>query len=196
MGARCGVGWIAVLCGALACATPAETYYPSVACRDGAPDGPFELRDARGTLVVSGSLAGGVRDGTFHFHDGGGLRQVELRYRQGTLDGPVRLWWSRSTTRTGDPRPKLEARYVDGVPDGGARSWHPDGRRRGEFEYDRGRLIAARLWNPDGAAASDAEAAECARLDLEADGRYYAVLADLVDEHIPACSAFGRSGPR
>ena len=79
--------------------------------------------------------------------------------------------------------------YVRGQPNGEKRSWHPDGRLRAEYRYERGALVAARAWTEAGKPMSEDEARALAQRDLATDDAHYSSLAAFVRAHLPRCDA-------
>ncbi len=164
----------------------AQTYVVSGSCRDGAPNGAYELRTRDGRLRVVGAFAKGRRTGTFLFWDASGARIAEVPYENDLKAGTVALWYDPSQARADPPR-KLEAAYVVGALHGIKRSWHPNGNPRTEFRYERGVLVEARAWLDAGAALPESEARAIAARDLATDERFYATLEALVAEYAPRC---------
>jgi antitoxin component YwqK of YwqJK toxin-antitoxin module len=173
--------------------TPAATpaYVISGNCRDGQPHGAYELRMPDGTLRVAGAFTRGKRTGTFLFWSSSGVRIALLPYDDDVKSGTVALWYSNAGPKS-EPRPKLEAVYVNGRQAGGARSWYPDGRRRAEFRYDHGVLTEARAWNARGAPLPETEARLLAGRDVAADEKFYDELEAIVRDNPPPCDANGR----
>ena len=107
------------------------------------------------------------------------------------INGTVALWYLAANAKT-EPKPKLEAAYVNGLPAGGTRSWYPDGRPRAEFRYDQGILAEARAWSAKGASLSDAESRAMAARDRAEDEQFYNTLSRIVRANPPPCEADGR----
>jgi antitoxin component YwqK of YwqJK toxin-antitoxin module len=170
----------------LAQVAAAQTYVVSGSCRDGAPNGAYELRMADGRLRVVGAFAKGRRTGTFLFWDASGARIAEIPYENDLKTGTVALWYDPAKARADPPR-KLEAAYVVGTLHGIKRSWHPNGNPRTEFRYERGVLVEARAWVESGAPLSESEARAIAARDLGTDDGSYATLEALVAEYPPRC---------
>ncbi|MEP7327809.1 MAG: hypothetical protein ABI777_01260 [Betaproteobacteria bacterium] len=180
---RCLGGVLAL---ALAASAVAQDYAIEGSCRDGAPHGNYELRGPSGQVRVVGAFARGKRTGSFLFWSSVGARIAQLPFDDDALSGTVALWYPPAG-RAREGQPKLEAAYAAGRLHGLKRSWHPDGRVRSEYHYDRGRLVDARAFNAMGAALATTAAEAQAARDLVTDDQYYATLADLVRAHRPQC---------
>jgi hypothetical protein len=102
------------------------------------------------------------------------------------LSGTLALWWADGEPRA-DPKPKLEAVYVQGFLSGTKRSWYPNGRPRADLRYERGLLVEARAFSEAGKPLSDAEARATAASDLATDEGFYASLDAIVRAHLPRC---------
>ena len=158
----------AALAGVVRGATP-RGLVASGACRDGAPNGAYELRMPDGRLRILGAFAKGRRTGTFLFWASTGARIAVIPYDDDAKVGTVALWY-RAGDPQGEPRRKLEAAYAAGVRHGITRSWHANGRRRAEYLYERGSLAAAQAWSESGAPLAEPEARRVAERD-RGDGR-------------------------
>jgi antitoxin component YwqK of YwqJK toxin-antitoxin module len=185
----------AALTSTLATAAPAkpvlESYVVTGNCRDGRPHGAYELRTANGQLRVAGAFNQGKRIGSFLFWSSSGARLALLPFDDDALTGTVALWYFPASAK-GEPQPKLEAAYANGVLSGTARSWHPDGHPRAEFRYEHGELAEARAWGARGKPVPDADARAMAAKDRVADETYYNALETVVRDHPPTCDANGR----
>ena len=171
--------------GAAAAATPQE-YVVRGSCREGLPNGAYELRMPDGRLRVGGAFAKGRRTGTYLFWTSTGARIAVIPYEEQAKVGTVALWYTPATPR-GEPRRKLESAYTAGVRNGATRSWHANGRLRTEYLYDHGELVEARAWTDSGAALTDAEARRQAARDRALDDELYASLERTVAENLPVC---------
>lgn len=182
---------LAALVAALLVAAPAaaaETFDVRGACRDGEPQGIYELRDARGSLRVLGAFSRGRRTGSFIYWSEKGDRIAHLPYDDGAISGTVALWYAGAGPGR-EPQQQLEAAYAKGTPNGAKRSWHPNGSARGDYLYERGTLVAAKAWRADGSPLSEDEARAQATLDAADEAKTYAALAAVVDRHLPSCKA-------
>lgn len=158
----------------------------SGACRDGEPNGAYELRMASGQLRVAGAFAKGRRTGTYVFWAENGARVAVIPYDNERKSGTIAVWFSPAVAST-DAGRKSEAAYVDDRLHGVKRSWHPNGNPRTDLRYERGELVEARAWDEEGPPFSDAEARVVAERDLATDERFYATLESLVADHRPKC---------
>ncbi len=174
-----------VLCTATSLAATAS-YVVTGQCRDGRPHGAYELRMPDGQLRVAGAFNQGKRIGSFLFWSSSGVRIALLPFADDALEGTVALWYSVGDSRS-LPKPKLEASYVAGRPDGVARSWNPDGRPRAQYRYAQGALAEAHAWSAGGAALSEAEARALALHDAAEDLRFYNTLEAIVRDNPPNC---------
>jgi hypothetical protein len=160
-------------------------------CRNGEPNGAYELRAPDGRIRVTGAFAKGRRTGTFLFWSTAGTRIAAIPYDDDARSGTVALWYLPPNGR-GEPQRKLEAAYAGDVPHGPTRSWHPNGNPRTELRYDRGSLVEARAWAEAGAPLAEAIARAQAERDAATDAELYATLEKIVTDHRPACTHHGR----
>lgn len=172
---------------ALAFAAGAEPSFQIVGgCREGAPNGAYELRSGDGQLRVAGAFHDGKRTGTFVFWNARGKRVAVIPYDEDVRTGTIGFWHA-AVKGAADPLRRAEVRLVAGVLQGTRFSWHANGQRRSESEFDRGKLVTASAWDARGRALN-AEAArhavqqEVEELDGEV-GRLEAMVAD----HQPQC---------
>jgi antitoxin component YwqK of YwqJK toxin-antitoxin module len=182
------VAWAAAMLGistGLSAAT-APDLVASVACRDGAPNGAYELRMPDGRLRILGAFAKGRRTGTFLFWASTGARIAVVPYDDDAKIGTVAVWYSSSALQA-EPRRKLEAAHAAGVRHGITRSWHANGRQRTEYLYERGTLVAAKAWNESGASLAEAEARRVAERDAAADAEFLSGLERTIAENGPRC---------
>ena len=173
------------VCG-VACAAPSAPLVVNGACRDGAPNGAYELRRAEGQPRVVGAFARGRRTGTFLFWTSTGARIAVIPCEDDVKIGTVALWYTPSAPG-GDSRRKLESAYAGGLLHGVTRSWHANGRRRSEYRYERGELAAAQAWTASGAALSEPAARRQAERDRATDASFYGSLEQFVADHAPRC---------
>jgi hypothetical protein len=174
---------VALAPAALAQALRAEGY-----CRDGVPHGAYELRSASGQMRATGAFAKGKRTGSFLFWSSHGARIAQLPFEDDRLSGTLALWFpSAPAGRTGEPRQKLEATYVDGKLSGMRRSWYADGRVRTEVRYDAGTRAETRAFSEAGRPLSDAQALALAARDAADDDALLASLEAMVRAHPPRC---------
>ncbi|HKW80783.1 MAG TPA: hypothetical protein VJQ49_07235 [Casimicrobiaceae bacterium] len=166
---------------------PAQEQFEAVgACRDGVPNGAWELYLPDGRLRAVGAFSQGRKTGTFIFWTGDGARIAVVPYNDDIRVGTVALWYTaRGNGR--ELRPKSEAPYVEGKPHGVKRSWYRSGAPSVEARYENGLLAEASAWTEAGARLSDAEARDLARRERAADEALYATLDALVRDHPPRC---------
>jgi hypothetical protein len=120
-------GSLALALSALAAGAGAQQLEAVGACRDGVPNGAYELYQADGRLRAVGAFAQGRRTGTFIFWTGDGARIGVIPYSDDVRSGTIALWYTtRGSGR--ELRPKSEAPYVDSKPHGVKRSWYRSGR--------------------------------------------------------------------
>ncbi len=176
-----------------AAAARGEPLDVSVGCRDGAPNGGYELRDANGQLRVVGALAKGHRTGTFVFWNATGARIGVIPYDNDEKVGTIALWYApRGASRDGGR--KLEAPYVAGRRHGVTRSWHDNGRPRAELAYEHGELVSARAWRRNGTEMGPRDAAALAERDAAADETAFAAIESIVTSHMPTCGSTTPTG--
>ena len=164
----------------------AQPYAVAGSCRDGAPNGAYELRMPDGRLRVLGAFAKGRRTGTFLFWAPTGARIAVIPYDDGAKFGTVALWYAPAT-RQGEPRRKLESTYAAGVLHGFTRSWHANGKQRTEYRYERGELAAAEARSESGEPLSEHEARRLAERDRATDAEFYASLEQTIADNVPRC---------
>ena len=155
-------------------------------CRDGLPNGNYELRMPDGRLRVVGAFAHGRKTGTFIFWTSGGARIAVIPYDDDVRSGTVASWYVRPDARIENGR-KLEAPYVADLLHGLVRSWYPNGALRAEYRYEHGALVEAHAWTDASASVPDEEAMSQALRDAEADQRLLEGLTALVHDHLPNC---------
>jgi antitoxin component YwqK of YwqJK toxin-antitoxin module len=156
------------------------------ACRDGLPNGAYELYQPDGRLRAVGAFAQGRRTGTFIFWTGDGARIGVIPYSDDVRSGTIALWYTtRGSGR--ELRPKSEAPYVDSKLHGIKRSWYRSGRLELEARYERGGLEGVKAWNESGQPLGEAEARALAARELSGDEALYASLDALVRDHWPRC---------
>jgi antitoxin component YwqK of YwqJK toxin-antitoxin module len=156
-------------------------------CRDGVPNGAYELFQADGRLRAVGAFAQGKKTGTFIFWTSDGARIGVIPYGDDVRNGTIALWY---TTRGNgrELRPKSEAPYVDNKPHGIKRSWYRNGRPQLEARYERGSLQEVKAWTETGLPLADAEARRLAAEELDLDEAVYAALDALVRDQRPKCA--------
>jgi hypothetical protein len=155
-------------------------------CRDGLPHGRYELRTGNGELRVAGAFNHGRRTGSFIFWLASGSRIAHIPYDDDVRNGTLATWYE-SRRRGADPPRRFESMWRRGERDGLTRTWYPDGRRRSETEYARGRLVASIGWSDAGSRVDERAARETAERDARAADAYYAELEALVQTHLPRC---------
>ena len=155
-------------------------------CREGLPNGAYELRTSDGRLRAVGAFAHGKKTGTFIFWTTNGARVAVIPFEEDARKGTVAFWYPGERDWIEGGR-KLEARYVDDRRHGLTRSWYANGTPRSEYRYEHGRLIEARAWSQTGRALAEAEAREQAFGDTESDQSVIDTLVGVVDDHPPRC---------
>ena len=170
---------------AVAARASSEAYVVEGSCRDGAPNGAYALRTTDGRVRIVGAFAKGRRTGTFLFWTSSGTRVAVIPYDDNAKVGTVALWYA--TKKPPDSQRKLESAYASGILHGLTRSWHPNGKPRTEYRYERGLLVDARAWNASGKTLSSAEALRLAERDRTADETLYAGLEQMIADHSPRC---------
>jgi hypothetical protein len=180
---------VAAVAFALAGACAAQPYTVQGHCRDGLPQGNYELRDAKGTLRVMGAFNRGKRTGSFIFWSSDGLRIAHLPFDDDVLSGTVATWYAMKSAP--EPRRKLEAAYSHGQLNGAKRSWYPNGRLRAEYRYEQGELREASGESPSGEALDDAGARALAQRDAASDDALLASLLAIVAANPPRCESNG-----
>lgn len=176
----------AILLATASAAAAAPDLVASGACREGAPNGAYDLRMPDGRLRILGAFAKGKRTGTFLFWSSTGSRIAVVPYDDDAKVGTVAVWYA-TPGRDGEPRRKLEARYAGGARHGVTRSWHPNGRQRTEYLYEHGKLSTARAWSEQGAPLPEAGARLAAGRDLAQDTEYFASLERMIADNGPRC---------
>ena len=182
-------GWssLALLLSAFAAGVRAQQFEAVGACRDGVPNGAYELYQADGRLRVVGAFAQGRKTGTFIFWTGDGARIGVIPYSDDVRSGTIALW--HTTRGSGrELRPKSEAPYVDGKLHGIKRSWYRSGKPELEARYERGSLQGVKAWSEDGLPLGEAEARTLAKRELLGDEALYRALDALVRDHRPRCN--------
>ena len=155
-------------------------------CRDGEPNGAYELRMPDGRLRVAGAFAKGRRTGTYVFWAETGARVAVVPYDNERKAGTIAVWFPPPAP-SADARRKSESAYVDDRLHGVKRSWHPNGNPRTDLRYERGELVEAQAWSEDGPALPETEARAIAERDLATDEWFYATLETYVADHRPRC---------
>ena len=177
-----------VLAAALANVAGAATMATWVAdgnCRDGRPQGPYELRTGEGRLRVAGAFNEGTRTGSFIFWSDAGVRIAHLPFDHGLLNGTVALWYEAPAGR--EPPRRFESAWRRGQRDGETRSWYRDGHPRAQTRYAAGRIVASAGWTDTGERMTNAAARALAQQDAAAVDALYVELDALVREHMPRC---------
>jgi antitoxin component YwqK of YwqJK toxin-antitoxin module len=183
---RCALAAAAIVVVVGAPGARGERFEPSVACRDGLPAGAYELRDGAHRLRATGAFARGHRTGTFIFWNARGARLAVVPYDEDRKVGTVALWYTERGAST-EGRRRLEAQYADDVRHGITRSWYENGRPRADIAYERGTLLQARAWQPNGIELPESGARELAARDAAAEDAQFAELESLVMSNVPAC---------
>jgi hypothetical protein len=180
---------------AFAAAAHAETFSVRGSCREGYAHGVYELRDAADKLRAQGAFNRGARTSSFIFWTSNGVRIAHIPYDDGAVSGTVALWYAYVAPGR-EPRQKLEAAYAKGQRHGPTRSWFPNGRPRGEYVYENGKLVSAKGWNALSVALREGEAREQAQRDADEDAKFYASLDAIVETNLPACEPANGSGTK
>lgn len=175
-----------VLFASFATVSAAQAFDVVGSCREGLPNGAYELRATDGRLRAVGALAHGKKTGTFIFWTTNGARVAVIPFDEDARNGTVAVWYSGERDWIEGGR-KLEARYVDDRRHGLTRSWYTNGAPRSEYRYEQGRLIEARAWTDTGRALPEADAQDLAPRDAESDQALINSLVGLVDDHLPRC---------
>ena len=170
----------------IAAASLAQAFEVTGSCRDGLPNGNYELRMQDGSLRVTGAFAHGRKTGTFIFWTSKGARIAVIPYDDDARSGTVALWYVMGSAAVEKGR-RLEAAFVADRLHGVVRSWYPNGARRSEYRYERGVLVEAKAWTNTASALSEAEASKRAGQDAESDQRYLDDLIEIVYQHPPHC---------
>jgi antitoxin component YwqK of YwqJK toxin-antitoxin module len=186
-----GAGWralaaVAALLLAAGADASAQPYVVAGSCRDGAPNGAYELAMPDGRLRIVGAFAKGRRTGTFLFWSASGARIAVIPYEDDAKIGTVALWYPPAIPRDA-PRRKLESAYAAGVLHGYTRSWHANGKPRAEYRYERGALAAALAWSESGEPLPEPEARRLAERDRGTEAEFYASLERMIAENTPHC---------
>ena len=176
----------AILLATASAAAAAPDLVASGACREGAPNGAYDLRMPDGRLRILGAFAKGKRTGTFLFWSSTGSRIAVVPYDDDAKVGTIAVWYA-TPGRDGEPRRKLEAPYAAGARHGVTRSWHPSGRQRTEYLYEKGSLVSARAWGESGSVVTDLDARRLAERDVVADADFLAGLERMIAENGPRC---------
>jgi antitoxin component YwqK of YwqJK toxin-antitoxin module len=180
---RCG---LAIVLAALGAGARAQQLEAVGSCREGVPNGAYELFQADGRLRAVGAFAQGRKTGTFIFWTRDGARIGVIPYSDDLRSGTIALWYTtRGSGR--ELRPKSEAPYVDSKPHGIKRSWYRSGQPELEVRYERGGLQGVKAWSEAGVPLAEAEARALAARELSGDEVLYASLDALVRDHQPRC---------
>ena len=184
------VGSLATLAAACVAAMPAAAAYGAepllarVACRDGVPNGAYELRGQDGRLRAVGAFAQGHKTGTFIFWTANGARSAVIPYERDSRTGTVALWYTAGGRETAK---RLEAPFSDDVMNGVLRSFHPNGAPRAEARFEHGALTAVEAWDVRGKPLPEARARQTTARDLVDNGRLIAGFEALIRHNLPHC---------
>ena len=102
----------------------APAFIVDATCRDGQPNGHYELRNADGALRVAGAFHYGKRTGSFIFWNDRGARIAHIPYDDGVRNGTLATWYDRKVS--GEPPRRFESAWRRGVRDGLTRTWYAD----------------------------------------------------------------------
>ena len=155
------------------------------ACRDGVPNGAYELRMPDGRLRAAGAFALGRKTGTFIFWAASGGRVAVVPYDEDLKTGTVARWYTN--TSGGESGRRLEAPYSENLLHGIERSWYSNGVERSERRYEHGILVSASAWDQRGQPLPEAQAMRLAAQDQTADERFLAELDATIQGHRPRC---------
>lgn len=170
---------------ALASGASGERFSVVGACRDGVPNGGYELRMPDGRLRVAGAFALGRKTGTFIFWTANGARIAVVPYDDDRKSGTVARWYTTSSGK--ESGRSLEAPFTDDVLHGIERSWHANGALRSESRYEHGTLVSVEAWDRRGVPLSGPEARRLAAQDAAAGERFLSELDATVRGHPPRC---------
>jgi hypothetical protein len=182
---------VAVLGLALATGAGAQALSVDGSCRDGQPHGAWQLKSADGKPRAIGAFAKGKRTGSFIFWNASGVRVAHVPYEEDAKNGTLALWHEQS--RGSAHAQRLEAGYAHGALHGFKRSWSSDGKLRGEYRYESGRLVEASAWDARGRSLPPDAARHQAEAESASDEAYYAKLDALIAANLPQCAANGSS---
>ncbi|HEY5738488.1 MAG TPA: hypothetical protein VIW27_02125 [Gammaproteobacteria bacterium] len=154
-------------------------------CRNGVPEGKYQIESAQGRVRVKGSFVDGLRDGEFVFYTANGDRMIVLPYTRGLLNGAVKAWH----VGAGDANSplKLLSDIKDGFIKGRHRTWYENGKPRSDFVIEDGEITAGETWNPDGTVLEIKDRAQFLSAEIQSDFAYYERLEQVMDAHPPTC---------
>ena len=171
---------------ALAAGAGAQQLEAVGACREGVPNGAYELYQADGRLRAVGAFAQGKKTGTFIFWTADGARIGVMPYADDVRNGTIALWYTaRGNGR--ELRPKSEAPYQENKLHGIKRYWYRIAHSEIEARYEGGSLQEVRAWTEAGLPLGEAEARALAVRELARDEELYQTLDTLVRDHRPRC---------
>ena len=173
-----------------AAAAPATPWSVDGGCRDGRPQGPYQLRSGDGQLRIAGAFNEGMRTGSFIFWRANGVREAHVPYDNGVRNGTVATWYEGPPGR--EPVRHFESAWRHGRRDGETRSWYPDGHRRSQTQYASGRIVSALAWTQAGDALPEPAARELAARDAQAADAEYSARDALIGLHLPQCANAAR----
>jgi antitoxin component YwqK of YwqJK toxin-antitoxin module len=162
----------------------AETLVAHVACRDGAPNGAYELRSHDGRLRAVGAFAQGHKTGTFIFWTDNGARSAVIPYDHDARTGTVALWYTAGGREIAK---RLEAPFSDNAVNGVLRSFHANGARMIEARFEQGALTTVAAWDARGKPLAQTQARQTAARDLEANTGLIAGFEALIERNLPHC---------
>lgn len=94
------------------------------------------FHDANGSLMAKGAFRNGNPVGIWNFYDSTGVRIAMLPYRDGSLDGEYRLFYSGFDASKVKSHPKTVGHAKDGILVGHFIRFGPDGGRISEYDFD------------------------------------------------------------
>jgi hypothetical protein len=176
---------VAVVLATPIAAAAAARWIVDGSCRDGRPQGPYQLRSDGGQLRAAGAFNEGTRTGSFIFWRDNGVRAAHVPYDNGIRNGTVATWYEAAPGR--EPPRHFESAWRHGVREGETRSWYPDGHRRSKTEYVAGRIVSSIGWSDAGEPLSGEAARELALQDEKAADADYVATDALLRDHPPRC---------
>jgi len=110
--------------------------------RQGRPEGDWKEFHLNGKVAVHGRMVGGVPHGKWMRYSKAGFPLGSYRMKKGK--GFVVRWYDDGIKRS-------EVHHIDGRPDGGARTWHPNASLESEGRHSKGARAGLWRWlNIDG----------------------------------------------
>lgn len=145
--------------------------------------GPFTITTKGGKLRVTGNMINNKIDGTITIFSSSGPVLAIMNYKEGIKNGEFKLWYHPDN----GGRLKLIANYVNDTITGIKESWFPDGKPRGRYTYDNGKLLTAQAYDQYGKLLSEPLARSAARNDMQRDIILYMRWKKMVTDVLPKC---------